>query len=537
MKRQRAIIYLRKSTDREDRQQISIETQKQHCEKLAADYDLETTTIEDHKSAKDDGKRPGFKQLLSLCKKGTYDYVIAYDPTRISRNTIDAAYFTELINKNHIKGFYASESRQFFNGTDIFSALMLWISFLMSKADNQMRSSNTRRKMETLFQAGRVMAPTPFGYKNHQFFDEFGRIWHDVLVVEKEAEIMKKAFEMRLKWEQLKSIAAYFLECWYKKSVSTIEQMLKNPFYIGIQRGKLWEAEIRMPGYKPIISCATFEKVNAIRRQLRPKPDMAYDAHFRGMIYDYNGHPLISYETRNRYGNPYIYYRGQNRIVRRLNYSQKFLFGKMDDYMKGFSFPDGFISDMETVLNEEFKIDSWTVSERNIVLEELEDIELKRKSLMKKLLAEIITDEDYKETSLSLLRRKKYLEERITTIAGDTRSTRGLIIKWVKLLGSLLPAYATKNPSRKSKVLKGIQVELFAKDDLSLTIQENELLKRAKICWLCYGSPGRIRTDDQLVNSQLLYHWATEEYRMNDTRLTGWFDQKSQHIASSAGIV
>lgn len=26
------------------------------------------------------------------------------------------------------------------------------------------------------------------------------------------------------------------------------------------------------------------------------------------------------------------------------------------------------------------------------------------------------------------------------------------------------------------------------------------------------GSPGRIRTDDQLVNSQLLYHWATEEY-------------------------
>lgn len=113
-----------------------------------------------------------------------------------------------------------------------------------------------------------------------------------------------------------------------------------------------------MPGYKPIISCATFEKVNAIRRQLRPKLDTAYDAHFRGMIYDYNGYPLISYETRNRYGNPYIYYRGQNRIVRRLNYSQKFLFEKMDDYMKGFSFPDGFISDMETVLNAEFKTDS-----------------------------------------------------------------------------------------------------------------------------------------------------------------------------------
>jgi hypothetical protein len=32
----------------------------------------------------------------------------------------------------------------------------------MSKADNQMRSSNTKRKMETLFKEGRVMGTVPF---------------------------------------------------------------------------------------------------------------------------------------------------------------------------------------------------------------------------------------------------------------------------------------------------------------------------------------------------------------------------------------
>lgn len=201
----------------------------------------------------------------------------------------------------------------------------------------------------------------------------------------------------------------------------------------------------------------------------------------------------------------------------------------MDDYMKGFSFPEGFISDMETTLNREFKTDSWTVSERNIVLEELEGIEVKRKSLMKKLLAEIISDEDYKEASLSLLKRKKYLEERITTIADDTRSTRGLIIKWVKLLGILFPAYATKNPSRKSDILKGIQVELFTKDDLSRAIQENELLKRAKMCWLLHGSPNWIRTSDLPVNSRLLYRWAIGEYNNMRTRRILWkFRRKSK---------
>jgi DNA invertase Pin-like site-specific DNA recombinase len=50
----RAIIYLRKSTDREDRQQISIETQRQHCEKLANDNGFDTLIIEDHKSAKEE---------------------------------------------------------------------------------------------------------------------------------------------------------------------------------------------------------------------------------------------------------------------------------------------------------------------------------------------------------------------------------------------------------------------------------------------------------------------------------------------------
>lgn len=58
MEKPKAIIYLRKSTDREDRQQISIETQRQYCERLAWDYGFETFVIEDHKSAKDEGCRP-----------------------------------------------------------------------------------------------------------------------------------------------------------------------------------------------------------------------------------------------------------------------------------------------------------------------------------------------------------------------------------------------------------------------------------------------------------------------------------------------
>jgi DNA invertase Pin-like site-specific DNA recombinase len=58
MEKLKAIIYLRKSTDRDDKQQISVEAQRQYCEKLAKDYGFEPKIIEDYKSAKEEGKRP-----------------------------------------------------------------------------------------------------------------------------------------------------------------------------------------------------------------------------------------------------------------------------------------------------------------------------------------------------------------------------------------------------------------------------------------------------------------------------------------------
>lgn len=512
MEKPKAVIYLRKSTDREDRQQISIETQRQYCERLARDYGFEALIIEDHKSAKDEGRRPWFKRLLSLCKKGGYDFVIAYDPTRISRNTVDSAYFTELINKGHIKGFYSAESRQFFNGTDIFSALMLGISFLMSKADNQMRSSNTKRKMETLFREGKVMAPTPFGYRNVRFFDEYGRIIHDVGVIEEEAKIVRRAFEMRLGGKQFKEIAQYFTKHGYKKSVSTVEQMLKNPFYIGIQRGKLGEAEIRMPWYRPIVSCRLFEQVNSIRRELRGFHSTPYEAPLKGLVFWNEKEPLVAYETKNRYWTPYVYYRAKNHSLRKLNFSQIRLFERFDEYMEWFRFPVRYLEEMEKSLKKAFRFWEESTNEKRLIQNELSEIESSKKILAQKLIAGVVSDEDYRELSIAYLQRKKRLEERLSMLSGEIRDTNTLIMKWVELLGKLLPAYDTKSPQQKADVLKVIQVELFVEGDLSLSIAENKLLKCARELWLSYGSPNRIRTYDPTVNSRLLYHWATEEY-------------------------
>ena len=509
----RAIIYLRKSTDREDRQQISIETQRQHCERLAKDNNFDTFTIEDHKSAKEEWKRPWFKQMLSLCKKWWYDYVIAYDPTRVSRNTIDAAYFTELINKNHIKGFYAAETRQFFNGTDIFSALMLGISFLMSKADNQMRSSNTRRKMETYFNDGRIMGTVPFWYKNHQFFDDFWILRHDVKVVERDAELIRIAFEMRKKGSHLVEIANFFAENWYpNKTKSSVECILKNVFYIWIQKWKFWQAEIKSPWYRPIITCKLFEEVQRMRRMLYCKKQVGYIASLKWMIYDDMNRALVAYEKTNRYWNKYIYYKIHSHSTLKLNLSEKKAFKKIDEYMNEYQFDYDAIFALEEMLKKEFLMWNETKTERWALQDELVKTEQERKTLTQKLIEGVISDDIYKEMTIWLLTKKKRLEEQIKWISDDNRSINTLIRNSVELLKKLYPIYIKANSPQKWILLRGIEVELFVRGDKSLAIKENKLLDLLKSCLFRYGSSTQNRTEVLGFGDRCSNRWTIELY-------------------------
>ena len=488
--KQRALIYLRKSTSREDKQQISIEAQRQYCEKLAKDNYFETYTIEEHKSAKEELKRPWFMKMLSMCKRKKYDYVIAYDPTRISRNTIDAAHFTELINKSHIKWFYSAESGQFFNWSDIFSALMLWISFLMSKADNQMRSSNTRRKMEMYFKQWRVMWNPPFWYKNYQFFDDFWRIQRDVIVVEKEAKLVQDAFDMRKGWAYLKDISEHFKNNWYgKKNAWAIDHILKNLFYIWIQKWKLGEAEIKMPWYRPLITCYIYEEVNKIHRKINRKKKVKYEAYFKWMLFDETYRTFISYQTKNN-----IYYRTQYRTTNRLNIPQKRLFNKVDEYMECYNFGIEAVNNLEEKFKKKFNINNEIKNEKFLIKDDLEKIEKDKKVLAQKVIQWIFDDDTYREILLWYLKKKKNLEERLSRLSNDNRNINTLIRKGVELLRNGYSIYKTRNPWQKVEVLKWFKVELFIKDDFSLTVKENPFIKYAKNFLFCYGSLTRNRT-------------------------------------------
>ncbi len=248
-------IYCRKSSEEEERQIISIEAQLTELRDFAKSQGLFVVKeYTESKTAKDPG-RPVFNQMLEDIEKGAAQGILAWNPDRLARNSIDGGRVIYLVDTGKITSlkfptfwFEATPQGKF----------MLSVAFGQAKYYTDNLRENILRGIRQKIRRGELSAKAPLGYFNEPRLRTIEPDKKTFSKVKESLEafasgqytltrIRDKMFSLGLVGTGGKPL-----------HLSSVFNILTNPFYYGHFR---YRGEVHEGTHKPMISKKLFDKI------------------------------------------------------------------------------------------------------------------------------------------------------------------------------------------------------------------------------------------------------------------------------------
>jgi len=257
------LIYCRKSSEEEERQALSIESQLQELREYASRQGLRVIReFIESKSAKTPG-RVIFNQMLIAIENGEADGILAWQPDRLSRNSVDGGKIIYLIDQGIIQDlkftsyYYENTPHGKFN---------LSIAFGFSKMYVDRLSEDVKRGIREKIRRGEFPGKAPYGYFNHP---KTRKIEGDPKNFEFIKSLLERFAEGEISQAQIREEiyqASFRTRSGNKPHFGAIIHMLSNPFYYGVFRLK---EELYQGSHQAMISKGTLDK---IQRRLERNP-------------------------------------------------------------------------------------------------------------------------------------------------------------------------------------------------------------------------------------------------------------------------
>ncbi len=229
-------LYARKSTEQDELQALSIDSQEKEMMELATKQGLNVVEIrkESH-SAKESGQRPVFQSIVQDIRLGKFNGLIAWDPSRISRNAGDLGVIVDLMDQGMIIDIH-THGQRFTNSPNEKFLLMILCS--QAKLENDHKGENVKRGLRAKCEKGFRPGVSPMGYIHDKYADKGQK---RVLIDPERAPIIKEMFE-KVAYE---NVSGRDLLTWLNKeknfttrsgkriSLSAIFTILKDTYYYG----------------------------------------------------------------------------------------------------------------------------------------------------------------------------------------------------------------------------------------------------------------------------------------------------------------
>ncbi|MBT3249841.1 MAG: recombinase family protein [Candidatus Pacebacteria bacterium] len=254
--------YYRKSQESEDRQVLSIPSQKEEIQKVASKMNLLIIeSFEESKSAKTPG-RPIFNQMIERLKSSDVKKILVWNPDRLSRNPVDTGIIIHYQDLGYLEEVI-TPSQSFTNTPSDKFLLNLLCS--QAKLENDNRGINAKRGMKTKASMGWYPQHAPTGYKNTpnlekgfktiekdpDRFDLVQRVFIEIL---KGREPLSVYREARDKWKLTSSKNNTLAR-------STFYHTLNNPFYYGEYEWPKNSGNWFKGKHEPMISINEFDQI------------------------------------------------------------------------------------------------------------------------------------------------------------------------------------------------------------------------------------------------------------------------------------